>query len=156
MVAGVLVAASYRVESSSRIHTDTLRHEWFSTTRILGIPLIKRERPPNDPFSGAYAAITGREPNPAHWMQRPVDHVQWLTGRMYLCYGMSSEFRERSSLLEAVYQKFASGMPRAQAAALLDRINELVPPKNDSDGTPYYIKLDGLRRELGLKPILDQ
>jgi len=156
VVAGVLVAASYRVESSSRIHTDTLRREWFTTTRILGIPLVRREGPPNDPFPGVYTAITGRQPNPAHWMQRPVDHIQSLTGSIYLCHGMSSEFRERSALLEAVYQQFGIGMPRAQAAALFDRINELVPPKNESDVMPYYTKLDRLRRELGFKPILIQ
>jgi len=150
----VLGVWSYRVDYSSRTHTDTLRHECWITTRIFGFPIARQDGEPWDRFHGAYTAISGREPDPARWRPETTDCVQTMGGAALIsCYFIPHGVRERMDLLEALYTRFNNGMPGELAAEYFARIESLTPPAADAEWEIYFQKVKVLRREIALEPL---
>jgi hypothetical protein len=156
VIVGILLAtATYQRENSSRYHFDTLREERRVTTRILGIPVLSRQLPPEDPYPELYSQITGKTPDPNRWRQMPPDYVRSFWSSMYRCYGFGFEFQERRQLLAAVYQKFRAGGSQEAAAAQLHRIDDLIPAPTQPRKELDFERIDALRKELGLKSYLN-
>jgi hypothetical protein len=145
----LIVAATARMESSSRYHYDTLRQDRRWTLRLVGIPIPFPEHIQNDPYAGLYQEITGKAPDPQRWLQMPPDFIRYLWFSMELCHGSLTE--ERRQLLAAVYQKFRDGNPKAEAATRLERIDALLPMPRNYRQEIDRTAIDALRNEVGLK-----
>ena len=149
----LIVAATARMESSSRYHYDTLRQDSRWTLRLVGIPISFPQHIQDDPYAGLYQEITGKAPDPQRWLQMPADFICHLWFCMNHCYGFTME--ERRQLLAAVYQKFRDGGPKVEAAARLERIDALLPMPRNYRQEIDIIAIDALRKDLGLKTYLD-
>ncbi len=152
----LLGIVSYRQETASRYHLDTLRKESYCTTRIFGLPVARRQTFIEDDYSKTYLAITGTEPLQAHWHQMRADYIRSLWGAENRCFGLGYELRERRNLLQAVYSRFPAPLTQTQAAAYLRRIDELVPVDFNQRREPNLEQIHLLRKELGLKSYHDE
>jgi len=147
----LIVAATARMESSSRYHYDTLRQDRRWTLRLVGIPIPFPEHIQNDPYAGLYQEITGKAPDPKRWLQNRPDHIYSYWNDVYICGGSTIDWENRCQLLAFVYQKFRNGGPKAKAAAHLQRIDALLPiPANPNQETEYEA-VEAFKKELGLK-----
>ena len=142
---------TYRQEFAARYHLDTLRKESYRTTRVFGVPIARHQTSTQDDYRNTFAEITGTTPLEAHWLQMRPDCVRSLWGETDICFGLGYELRERQALLEAVFRRFPAQLSRAQAAAFIKRIDELVPADFRQRREPNLEQIHLLRKELGLK-----
>ena len=149
IVGAFLCSLTYRKEYQFRYHLDTLRKERFVTTRILGIPVSRRDVRAGDQYGDTYAQITGGQPADTRWMVMPPDYIEGLNGG-FRCHNYGFEFHTRRQLLSKVFDRFKSGMPRDTATELIKRIDVVVPVQPGNQ-TINFEDVDEIRAELGLE-----